>query len=242
MSDFEKQTAVPAVLNSLSLAFSSRDQNLLEGYMNVGPSAVPALSQDGKGEGDTLETIENLFNAHLAGFQVKRNRLGTVVHVNLPISNFEQAIKSSSIDAPQGGDINPANFSMTMVTLLRSAESGNSYRIDMVYNLENDPVILLKGAPDSFKSALVRVSLLAGHLERKGLPKKMMSVGLVKGKPGYIDLYFYRYKPLNVPDEIKEMREKEEKAEIATGEETHTQSEQDLDEDEQNSLSVPGDL
>ena len=43
MSDFEKQTAVPAVLNSLSLAFSSRDQNLLEGYMNVGPSAVPAL-------------------------------------------------------------------------------------------------------------------------------------------------------------------------------------------------------
>ena len=89
---------------------------------------------------------------------------------------------------------------------------------------------------------MVRVSLLAGHLERKGLPKKMMSVGLVKGKPGYIDLYFYRYKPLNVPDEIKEMREKEEKAEIATGEETHTQSEQDLDEDEQNSLSVPGDL
>ena len=213
MSTFEKQTAVPAVLNSLNLAFSGRDQNLLEGYMNVGPSAVLTPYENGKGEGDTLETIEGLFNAHLAGFRAKRNRLGTVMHVSLPMSEFERAVKTASLEAPQGGDANPMTFSQTMITLLRSAELDRPYRIDMVYNLENDPMVLLRGAPDSFKSALIRVSALAGTLERKGMPRKMMSAGLAKGRPGYIDLYFYRYKPLAVSDNIREMQEEEARAE-----------------------------
>ena len=246
MSDFEKNVAVPAVLNSLNLAFSGHDQNLLEEYINVGPSAVPTPYQDGGGEGDTLESIEGLFNAHLAGFQAKRNRLGTVVHVSLPISDFESAIKSSSLDSPQGGDTNPVNFSMTMVTLLRSAEREKPYRIDMVYNLENDPIVLLRGAPDSFKSALVRVSALAGILERKGLSKKMVSIALSKGTPEYIDLYFYRYKPLDVPDEIREMREQEEQ-DKATSKAKEKQDEAVAEDAkntplEENSLGVPNSL
>jgi len=209
MSTFEEDIAVPAVLNSLNLAFSSNDNRLPERYMNIGPSAVPSSNEDGGGEGDTLETIEGMFNAHLAGFKAKRNRLGTVMHVSLPMAEFERAVKTSSLEAPQGGEASPVTFSQTMITLLRSAQKGVPYRLDMVYNQENSPTVLLRGAPDSFKVALTRVSALAGHLERKGMPKKMMSVGLIKGKPGFIDLYFYRYKPLAVPDEIRKMQEEE---------------------------------
>jgi len=228
MSDFEEKTAVPAVLNSLNIAFTGKDQNILDGHINIGPSAVPTPYEEGRGEGDTLETIEGLFNAHIAGFEAKRNRLGTVMHVSLPIGSFERAVKTSSLEAPQGGDANPLNFSQTMITLLRSSEESRPYRIDMVYNLENDPVVLLRAAPDTFKAALVRVSALAGYLEQKGLPKKMMSVGLSKGKTGYIDLYFYRYKPLQVPDEIEKMREDEEQKKNAETEGVEPNDDQDV--------------
>ena len=211
MSTFEKEVAVPAVLNSLSMAFSKQENKLIKEYINIGPATRPSPHESGSGDGDTLETIEGLFNAHLAGFKMKRNRLGTVMHVSLPIDEFEKAIKTSNLEAPQGGDTSPLSFSQTMITLLRSAEKENPYRIDMVYNLENDPMILLRGAPDTFKYELIRVSALAGHLERKGMPKKMVSVGLTKGKPDIIDLYFYRYKPLAVSDEIKKMQEEEAK-------------------------------
>ena len=211
MSTFEKEVAVPAVLNSLSMAFSKQENKLIKEYINIGPATRPSPHESGSGDGDTLETIEGLFNAHLAGFKMKRNRLGTVMHVSLPIDEFEKAIKTSNLEAPQGGDTSPLSFSQTMITLLRSAEKENPYRIDMVYNLENDPMILLRGAPDTFKYELIRVSALAGHLERKGMPKKMVSVGLTKGKPDIIDLYFYRYKPLAVSDEIKKMQEEETK-------------------------------
>ncbi len=223
MSTFEEDVAVPAVLNSLNLAFSGRDNKLPEGYVNIGPSAVPSDHENGGGEGDTLETLEGLFNAHLAGFQTKRNRLGTVLHSSLPIKDFEKAIKESSFGAPQGGEADPATFSQTMITLLRSAEKGNPYRIDMVYNQEIDPTLMLRGAPDSFQKALIRVSALAGDLERKGMPKKMMSVGLAKGKPGIVDVYFYRYKPLAVPDDIRRMQEEE--ADKKAQEQTNTENE-----------------
>ena len=207
MSTFEQETAVPAVLNSLSLAFS-RDQKYIKEYIR-GPSAIPSPYEGGKGEGDTLETIEGLFNANIAGFTAKKNRLGTVMHVALPINDFERIVKTATVEAPQGGDADPMTFSQTMITLLRSAQGGKPYRLDMVYNQENDPMVLLRGAPDTFRDNLIRVSALAGYLERKGMPKKMMSVGLNKGKPGNIDLFFYRYKPLAVPDDIKQMQEEE---------------------------------
>ncbi len=229
MSTFEDDAAVPAVLNSLSLAFSGHDNQFPEGYVNIGPSSTPTQHVDGGGEGDTLETIEGLFNANLAGFKAKRNRLGTVMHVSLPIKDFERAIKKASLGSPQGGDADHMTFSQTMITLLRSAKKGKAYRIDMVYNQENEPTVLLRASPDSFKEALIRVSALASYLERKGMPKKMVSIGLAKGKPGILDLYFYRYKPLAVPDEIRKMQEEEakEKAE-----------EQDVDAEEENGSDV----
>lgn len=215
MSTFEKDATVPAVLNSLNLAFSNNEHKLIKDYINIGPSPIPSpvTSPYGGsgGEGDTLETIEGLFNTHLAGFKAKRNRLGTVMHVSLPIGEFEDVVETSGFDVDQGGDAGSVNFSQTMITLLRSAKNGRPYRIDMVYNLKNDPMILMRGAPDTFKSALRRVSGLAEDLEAKGMPKKMISVGLVKGRAGFIDLYFYRYKPLSVPDDIKQIREKETK-------------------------------
>lgn len=201
MSDFENKKAVPAVLNSLTLAFSGQE---IKPTPEIGPSPTPSPHENGKGEGDTLETLEGLFNAHIAGFKAKRNRLGTVMHVKLTIRDFEKSVRSAKLDGRGGVHKTPMSFSHTMVTLLRSAEKKKPYRVDIVYNLENDPTSLLRSSPDTFVRALKRVSAITSQLEQKGLPKKMMSAGLGKGKAGYVDLYFYRYKPMALPSEVIE--------------------------------------
>ena len=207
VSDFEETRAVPAVLNSLTLAFSNDVKNIQNG-----PSPSPSLHQD-KREGDTIEVLEGLFNAHIAGFESKRNRLGTVLHVRLPIQRFENAVNSIGFDDAGFPGTVPQSFVDTLITVLRSSEKGQPYRIDMVMSIPEDPAILSDSTPDDFIKALKRVSALAHSMENKGLPKKIMSSGLKKGETGFIDLYFYRYKPfeMNV-DSDDDNKSSEEKA------------------------------
>ncbi len=193
ISDFEDNNAVPAVLNSLTLAFSGQTSQI------TGAGASNILSNyDNKREGDALESIDGLFNAHIAGFKARKNRLGTVLNVSLPIQLFEKAVKDVSFDDLSISKDNSQSFISTLITLLRSSEKGQPYRIDMVMNISEDPAILSRDNPESFLGSLKRVSALAETLESNGLPKKMISAGLSKGKEGIIDLYFYRYKPFNI--------------------------------------------
>ncbi len=193
ISDFEENNAVPAVLNSLTLAFSGQAKEVT----GAGPSSLASKHQD-KREGDTLESLDGLFNAHIAGFKARKNRLGTVLHIELPMLSFENAVKDVSFDNLELFQGENQSFTTTLVTLLRSAESKQPYRIDMVMNISDDPAILSEKSPDDFIKSLKRVSDLAALLEDKGIPKKMLSSGLAKGEVGIVDLYFYRYKPFKM--------------------------------------------
>ncbi len=192
VSEFEENRAVPAALNSLTLAFSSQLSTPQDN-----PSATPSLHPDKRG-GDSLEAIEGLFNAHIAGFEAKRNRLGTMLHMQLPMQRFENAVDETDF-ADAGFSDTQQTFATTLVTALRSAENDNPYRIDMVFNIPEDPTVLSQSQPDEFMQALRRVSTLATTLENKGIPKKMISAGLKTGQTGFVDLYFYRYEPFELP-------------------------------------------
>lgn len=199
VSNFERQNAVPAVLNSLLLTFSSQERSI-----ESRPAPKPSEYEDQR-KGDTINAVEGLFNANIAGFEASRNRLGTVLHVNLPMQRFENAVDAayfSQFDASEEGE--EQSFILTLVTVLRSAERGDPYRVDMVYNIPDDPVVLYETDPNAFWGALKRASDLAENLEERGMPKKMMSIGLQKGKIGYIDLYFYKYAPFVFPENILE--------------------------------------
>ena len=210
VSNFERQNAVPAVMNSLLLTFSSQERKV-----EPRPAPKPSEYEDQR-KGDTINAVEGLFNAHIAGFEASRNRLGTVLHVSLPMQRFENAVDAayfSEFDASESGE--EQSFILTLVTVLRSAERGDPYRIDMVYNIPEDPVILKETDPNAFWAALKRASDLAENLEERGLPRKMMSVGLQKGQIGYIDLYFYKYAPFVFPENVLKTL-----SESSSGEET----------------------
>ncbi len=198
LSDYEKSKAI-SVINSISLAFSSEVSN-----NNRAP--VAELSRAAAvGEGDALGELEGLFNTHMAGFEVSRNRLGTVMHVQTSIGKFENAIDVMGVNYNDADLGDKGSFLKTMVTLLISKKKGIPYRMDMVVNISDDPTILKQQNLDEFMRSLKQVSEFASTLERAGLPKKMISAGLAKGQSGVIDLYFYRYKAIKLPSDIGKM-------------------------------------
>lgn len=195
VSEYEDSKSKP-VLNSLALAFST-DMVSTQRAPNMIETSRAAMSK-----GDTLEELEGLFGGHIEGFEVTRNRLGTVMHVHTPVLQFERAI---NIENTQAGNVEIGEegaFINTMVSLMRAESKGKSYSVDIILNLSDDPVLVQNNNPQNFLNALKRVSAIADALERIGLPKKMISSGLAQGDKGFLDLYFYPYKPFEFPEEI----------------------------------------
>ncbi|MGH1375729.1 MAG: hypothetical protein ACRBCK_05195 [Alphaproteobacteria bacterium] len=197
ISSFEEVKSQP-VLNSLSLAFSQEavKEDLQSPSQEVNPRAV-------ENEGDTLDKIEGLFQGHIAGFDATKNRLGTVMHVRVPIIEFESAIDVSELDFLSSDQQGRGSFAQTIVTVLRSGQNNNPYRIDMLLNIPQDPATQMQRNPGEFRAELKRVSGYANILQENGLPKKTITIGLTQGDSGYIDLYFRRYEPFDLSAKIK---------------------------------------
>ena len=198
VSSFDDTKSAP-VMNSLIVAFSNR---IPDTPQDPSPTPTPLVAVS---DGDTLSNIEGIFSAHIGNFQATRNRLGTVMHVRASVDQFEKAI-----NIPGFGDYNDiavdqqGAFAQTMVTLMRSENNKQPYRVDIVLNTQDDPAIMQNQSPENFTNKLKRVGGFAKILEDNGLPRRMMSVGLNKGNPAFIDLYFYKYEPFDVMARIKE--------------------------------------
>ncbi len=190
------------VLRSVALAFSNNKVDDFNGAPDDTPNPLASINS-----GDTLTEIEGLFSATISGFEMSKNRLGTVMHVKLPIAKFENALDMSGGYSPDIGDGKRGSFVKTLVTLLRAEGRGAPFRIDMILNTEDDPAEMIVTNSDEFDKRLSRVSALGEGLENRGIPTKMLSVGLVKGTGGYIDLYFHKYKPFDFPELQKNKQE-----------------------------------
>lgn len=192
LSDFEDDKSKP-VLNSLTLAFTSNER----GQQEQMTAPVPS-TQEGRRDGDTLGQVEGLFDAHIAGFEAKKNRFGTVMHVRVPVGRFENAIDFTGLETLERPLGTQGSFVQTMVSLLRSAEENKPYRMDMVLNIPAEPALYADQDPDQLMRYLSRVSAFAERLETVGMPQKMMSIGLRQGEEGFVDLYFYEYTPFDL--------------------------------------------
>lgn len=194
VSEFETSKSQP-IMNSLSLAFTNRPSTV-----PVAPSNVPADEpiKDGKRKGDTLRELEGLFSAHISGFTAKRNRFGTVMHVRLPIGRFENALAFNSYNESEITPNGEGAFLPTLITILRASEKNIQYRLDIILNDEANPAVQDHVENENYMRNLRRITNIANMLEDKGLPKKMMSIGLKQGEEGMMDMYFYRYKPFTL--------------------------------------------
>ena len=187
LSNFEEVKAKP-ILNSIAQTFSDRE---IEDPL--APNVVESTEKEAS-EGDTLDELQKLFKTHITGVEVSKNRLGTVMHMRMPYSRFE----SSLLQPSRGTGITqrlgaPGSFFPTLVSLIQTRDDKKPYRMDMVVNIEDRPAQLIIKKEQETRSEMKKISDIAGRMERAGIEKKMISVGLDKGEVGMIDIYISPY-------------------------------------------------
>lgn len=203
MSSFETDKS-QTVLKSIEFAFSSSA---------VTHSAAPSMEDEpeqDEEEGDALDHLQRLFETEISGIEATKNRLGTELHIRLPLAALEKAVKNSPLQAPaqpepqEGQELGAVMappiggfFLPTLVSLMESDEAGVSYRMDMVMNMNGNPAALHNDGAASMDAAKRTMSGIAEAIETAGLPKKLISPGIAQGRRGFADLYFRRYVPYN---------------------------------------------
>jgi hypothetical protein len=186
------------VMNSLSLAFSNKIKTF-----DQAPSEEENADQV-INDGDTLSRIEAAMGAKIAGFEATRNRFGNVMHVRVPVLNFERAIDipvsgvSVSYEGGQGYIKGQGAFLPTLISLLKAEKHEIPYRMDMILSVSDDPALLLKHNPKLFQEKVLKVSGFAEKLEGVGLPKKYISAAIGEGQNGYLNIYFHPYESLDL--------------------------------------------
>ncbi len=194
-SGFDQSKASP-VMRSLSVAFSGKTKE--QGQAPLNEFVEIAL----KGEGDSLERIESLFVTNLTDVQAKRNRLGNMMRIRLPVSSFARGIEYTEESGGRQG-----NFVPTLVALLQTQDRGIPYRMDMLLSIPQDPADMTKSDPEGFQKKLETVTGFAQKLEEMGIPKTLLSSGLQRGENGFIDIYFVRYEPFRAAQKQPESEE-----------------------------------
>ena len=184
LSGFDN-TKKELVLNSVSQAFSSKTRET-----GLAPIDIPNPAKV-MNSGDSLSTLQGLFDSHIAHFKATKNRLGTTMHISLTYDEFKEALDNTLSGVGEDGV--QEGFMPTMISLLRAKKGGTPYRVDIVLNTPADPATSSTEAGSTTLTDLQRISALSVALEKAGLPNNMITSGLQNGEPGMLDLYFYRH-------------------------------------------------
>ena len=191
LSDFEVKKSSP-VLNSLSLAFSMEEKK--DNADSNQKSEIQAARK-----GTTLDKLQGLFTAQIAGVEGQQNRLGTTMHLRMPYQDFEEQITASLLGRPAGQEAQSLgdDFTKTLISLLDTKEAGQMYKMHMVVDLPDEPTVVNAKNKPVYQEASSGISRIAGILEQAGLDKKLLTTGLQAGQEGMVNLFFLRYEPFN---------------------------------------------
>lgn len=194
------------VKRSLEVAFSS---GVTEPRIAAKSSveAVQEIEESYK-EGSTLEKIEALFNAEVAGVEIQKNRLGTEMYIRMPLREFEKNL--TIIDAAMSGQEGIAfsgtgvNFLPMFISLLQASDTEIAYHVDMIVNTTEEPAVLQNDEPAQALSFIQKAGRLGQIIGNAGLETKYFSSGLALGEEGMITLHFKRYKPFIPVEQTEE--------------------------------------
>jgi hypothetical protein len=190
MSTFDETKARP-VMDSLFQAFTAREA-VRDEQMDV---LHPAFLET---EGSTLDQLQGFFRSEVPEAQIRKNRLGTIMQVRVPLSYFEHELASRGDGQGTGfgGD-----FSQMLVSLMASSVKV-PYSMAMQINMKDSPSRAQNETPEIVTANLKKVAGFAERIEAAGLPKNLVTAGLGQGPEGTIDFYFRRYEPFHHPDSV----------------------------------------
>ena len=146
------------------------------------------------GEGDTLEQVEGLFKSQIAGTETVTSTARGTMYIRVRKTDFETMVNSiGDKKMPKASQ----DFLATLVSVLRSDQRGTPYRVDIIYNLDDNPARIGNREPGRMAEMVKAVAVIAGKIEAAGLPQKLMTIGLQKGDPDFVELMFSPHTPFD---------------------------------------------
>lgn len=187
LSNFEEVRSKP-VLNSIALAFSNQKD-----YERTDAGMDRTDIDSSVHTGDALDNLEGLFRAQIAGLDVRKNRLGTMMHIRMSREKFEKVLVTPDNPGQKTG----SSFMPTLVSIVQSQDT-IPYRMDIVLNIPDNPPDLQNNEPAEALNAVRRSAVYTQSLEDAGLPSKLVTAGLGAGPEETVDVYFHRYEPFRL--------------------------------------------
>lgn len=162
---------VEPVLQSLKETFTARVFR-----DDLGPSLRPDPEQ-GAGEGyETYQSLDAFFRTSFPGSEPQLIPTRGMFYLELNAGDFERKL----LNTPSIRD-----------TLLGKLQTDHPLQMEIWLNLQNDPSATSEKTRDLVKA----LSAWAAALEKQGLKKGMLIVGLQKGDPEKVIVLFRNYKP-----------------------------------------------
>lgn len=176
-------------MSSVGFAFGTKIE-AISGF--DGEEASQTESEEGEtGEGSVFERMQALFNANIPGNKAVLSRSQGVLHVALPLEEFEQSVAATLQAEGRLNDGGMSDYMIdTLIALMNREDEGVTYRMDIMYNMSDSPAEMLNSSPQELRSHLIRAGALAADIEKIGLPEGLMSIALSKGNPAIVDLFF----------------------------------------------------
>lgn len=185
MSTIEVTKSSP-ILNSLSLAFSKKEQ--LD-QADIGLTETENSSNRRQEAGNSLDRLEGLFTTHITGVETRQNRFGTQMFAEVPIEAFEDEIFSVIVENKND---QPQQFIPMLRSLLEAESTAAPYRMDMVLYLPASFSVVASESAEALNVYTARIAKIAEVLEQAGLPKTLFSIGVAEGDSGMLGLHFHR--------------------------------------------------
>lgn len=173
-SKFE-DSKIQVVLQSLDETFTSRV--FRDG---LGP-AVSQGAENLSGEGQAFESLDALFKATFTGIQPQLIPSRGIFFVELPRSEFEKVFFGEASNVQK--------------TLLEKLWTYGGVQMELWLNIQEDAGAASNGDAASVQALVAKTSQWATALEKDGLDKGRLTIGLKKGKPEIVTVLFRNYKP-----------------------------------------------
>ena len=195
LSTFDENKVEP-ILGNLEKTFSTTNSDIAQRRPSVRPSDS-SEEFSGEGKASTINRLKDLFRGRLSQIEITENTEKGIMMVEVPYQDFSTAtlIVGQTADIL---DVEEVPFLPTLVSLLKTAQDGNIYRMDILLQTDEDPLDLKQNAPDRFRTARDNVGRLSRRLEDAGLSPYHLSIGLREGQENTLNLIFTPYEALNI--------------------------------------------
>jgi hypothetical protein len=202
-----------AVRESVAMAFN-RDADIRERLSSDAPDESKSVNK-----GDAFDRLEALFDAQIASYEVTRSNSMGVMMVEMPLEEFSRAVmavgQKDLTRYPTRRAVRENAFLPTLVSIMRKEIRGAPTRMEILFQADKNPARMQNQSPTEVKKIIDMGGALVQHLEKRGMPQKLVNIGIQKGKEDRVNLVFRKYVPFSP---VKKEGERDDNVEIIEAE------------------------